>query len=162
MLLEKRGTDSLEEASNTRIRLTVLVLLCCQNAGHALLTRYSRVRKYRYTDPMYATLILSDTDILQLGYFEGKLLKHRSRAGGRSVQISGDRLSRRNRQNRHRYVIYGTRPRRVRAVYLISCTICSIQLLLLSRRARERIFQIDVVDSAFFKGHRAGDSVRAV
>lgn len=33
-----------DERTNSNIRLTVLVLLCCQNAGHALLTRYSRVR----------------------------------------------------------------------------------------------------------------------
>jgi len=33
-----------DERTNSNIRLTVLVLLCCQNAGHALLTRYSRVK----------------------------------------------------------------------------------------------------------------------
>ena len=35
--------DSGDDRLSTRIQLTVLVLLCCQNAGHALLTRYSRV-----------------------------------------------------------------------------------------------------------------------
>lgn len=34
--------ETREESVNLRIRVGVLVLLCCQNAGHALLTRYSQ------------------------------------------------------------------------------------------------------------------------
>ena len=42
-MLDKWPALSADDSSSTRIRVTVLVLLCCQNAGHALLTRYSRV-----------------------------------------------------------------------------------------------------------------------
>ena len=38
--------ESNDDKLNARVRLTVLVLLCCQNAGHALLTRYSRVSMF--------------------------------------------------------------------------------------------------------------------
>jgi len=37
-------------AQNSRIKFVVLVLLCCQNAGHALLARYSQgVLKEKYS-----------------------------------------------------------------------------------------------------------------
>ena len=39
--LPRSLTDS-DSSTNFVIRTTVLILLCCQNAGHALLTRYSQ------------------------------------------------------------------------------------------------------------------------
>lgn len=59
------------ERSSNSIRWTVLILLCCQNAGHALLTRYSRVSVLiRAADD---TIHLISSIILFLGYLKRKL-----------------------------------------------------------------------------------------
>mmetsp|Transcript_20497 Transcript_20497/g.45611 ORF Transcript_20497/g.45611 Transcript_20497/m.45611 type:complete len:340 (-) Transcript_20497:8-1027(-) len=41
-MIDKKALNAGEDSANAHIRFAVLVLLCCQNAGHALLTRYSR------------------------------------------------------------------------------------------------------------------------
>ena len=50
MIKEKAVLD-IEPIVNVGIRTAVLVLLCCQNAGHALLTRYSQGKNGSSTSP---------------------------------------------------------------------------------------------------------------
>lgn len=61
MIKEKAVLD-IEPIVNVGIRTAVLVLLCCQNAGHALLTRYSQGEKDTSFFPSkYATRATSRT-----------------------------------------------------------------------------------------------------
>lgn len=42
--MDNKKESSLESPGTWKIKVGVLLTLCCQNAGHALVARYSQVR----------------------------------------------------------------------------------------------------------------------